>query len=426
MPIAYKRTMIGEGISLTEITDPKYKSNYITFTFAVPVDEKTAPLNNLVTDILASSNRKCPSMTKMTRSLAYLYGAMLSARSRRVGDIQENGLSIEYICDEFTMDNEVISVKAVQTMLDCLFDPHLENGVFTEKYVSMRKKELEDTIRAEINDKFGYSMRRAREVIYKNEPACVNMLGTIENARAVTPQQLFERYEALKRSAQIDITMCGKSFDAVKPVIIEAMSKLERENVVTVSYKNPSPIKAETERLTESQDINQSKMIMAFKSNYKDIYVAKVFAALFGGTPFSKLFSNVREKMSLCYYCSAVYADLKDTMIVSSGISKENIDIAERAILSQLDAVKKGDFTDEELENAITYLCTGFKSNNDSIYRMVEYYLAQNTRGTAYTPEQVCDIFRKVTRQQVIDCANSFEYDTFYVMQSQQEVSGDE
>jgi RNA polymerase sigma factor (sigma-70 family) len=82
--------------------------------------------------------------------------------------------------------------------------------------------------------------------------------------------------------------------------------------------------------------------------------------------------------------------------------------------------------TDEELENAVTYLCTGFKSNNDSIYRMVEYYLAQSTRGTAYTPEQVCEIFRSITRQQVIDCAKTFTYDTFYVMQSQQEASEDE
>lgn len=426
MPIAYNKSVIGDGITLTEITDPKFKSNYITVTFAVPVDEKTAPLNNLVTDILASSNRKCPSMTQMTKNLAYLYGAVLSARSRRVGDIQENGLSIEYIGDEFTMNKEVISVKAVQTMLDCLFDPQLENGAFSEKYVSMRKKELEDTIRAEINDKFGYSMRRAREVIYKDEPACVNVLGTIENARAVTPQQLFERYEQLKRSAQIDITMCGKDFEAVKPVIIEAMGKLKRENVVKVSYQKPSPIKQLTGRVSETQDINQSKMIMAFKSDCRDIYVAKVFAALYGGTPFSKLFANVREKMSLCYYCSAVYADLKGTMIVSSGIARENIGISEKAILDQLEAVKNGDFTDEELENAVTYLCTGFKSNNDSIYRMVEYYLAQSTRGTAYTPEQVCDIFRNVTRAQVIECAKTFRYDTFYVMQSQQEVSGDE
>ncbi|MBP1538223.1 MAG: insulinase family protein [Ruminococcus sp.] len=426
MPIAYKKSEIGEGIYLTEITDEKYKSNYITVTFAVPVDEKTAPLNSLVTDILASSNRKCPSMPQMTRNLAYLYGAVLSARSRRVGDIQENGLSIEYIGDEFTMNKEVISVKAVQTMLDCLFDPQLENGAFSEKYVSMRKKELEDTIRAEINDKFGYSMRRAREIIYKGEPACVNVLGTIENARAVTPQQLYDAYRKLIRSGQINITMCGKDFEAVKPVIIEAMGRLERENVVRVSYQNPSPVKSAPERVSETQDVNQSKMIMAFKSDHKDIYVAKVFAALYGGTPFSKLFSNVREKMSLCYYCSALYADLKGTMIVSSGIARENIEIAEKAILDQLEAVRNGDFTDEELENAVTYLCTGFKSNNDSIYRMAEYYLAQNTRGTAYTPEQVCDIFRSVTRQQVIDCAKTFTYDTFYVMQSQQEVSEDE
>ena len=423
MPISYKRSVIGEGIALTEITDEKFKSNYISVSFVSPVDAKNAPLNTLVAEILASSNRSCPSLAQLSKRLAYLYGALLSTKSRRVGDNQENGLSIEYICDDFTIDKEIVSTKAVEILLECLFDPQLENGAFCEKYVAMRKQELEDNIKAEFNDKFGYSMRRAREVIYKDEPTSVSMLGTVENSRAITPQQLFERYECLKRSAQIEITMCGRDFETVRPVLIEAMQKLERENITTVSYQNLSPLKPQPERRTETQDVNQCKMIMAFKSPCKDVYVAKVFAAVLGGTPVSRLFSNVREKMSLCYYCSAAYSDLKGTLVVSSGVSRENIEIAEKAILEQLESVKNGEFTNEELENAETYLCTGFKSNNDSIYRMAEYYIAQNTRGTAYSPEQVCEIFKSITRQQVIDCAKSFEYDTFYVMQSQAEVS---
>ena len=146
---------------------------------------------------------------------------------------------------------------------------------------------------------------------------------------------------------------------------------------------------------------------------------------MLGGTPFSKLFSNVREKLSLCYYCSSVYSDIKGTLAVSSGVAKENIQKAEQAILEQIEAVKNGEFTQEELENAEIYLCTGFKSNNDSIYRMAEYYVAQNTRGTSYSPEQVCDIFMNITKEQVVECAKSFVYDTFYVMESEEEVSAD-
>ena len=424
MPISYKRDVIGQGIALTEITDPKFKSNYISVSFVSPVVAENAPLNTLVAEVLASSSAKLPSLTALSKRLAYLYGAVLSTKSRRVGDNQENGLTIEYICDDFTIGKEVISVEAVKLLLDCLFDPQLENGTFSEKYVAMRKSELEDNIRAEINDKFGYSMRRAREVIYNGEPTSVSMLGTIENARAITPQKLFERYERLKRSAQIEITMCGRDFEAVRPVIIEAMQALERKDVVAVTYQKPSPIKPQVQRKTETQDVNQCKMIMAFKSPCRDVYVAKVFAAVLGGTPFSKLFSNVREKMSLCYYCSAAYSDLKGTMVVSSGVSRENIEKAEKAVLEQLKAVQNGEFTQQELENAETYLCTGFKSNNDSIYRMAEYYIAQNTRGTAYPPEEVCRIFKGITKQQVIDCAKTFVYDSFYVMQTPDDETG--
>lgn len=426
MPISYERKMIGEGIALTEITDQKFKSNYINISFVTPVDAVNAPLNSLVTEILACANAKLPTLIEISKQLGYLYGATLATRSRRVGDIQENGLSIEYICDEFTINKEVISDKAVDILLDCLFDPLLENGLFCEKYVSMRKKELEDNILAELNDKFGYSTRRAKEIVYKGEPASISMLGTVDNARSITSQQLIKRYEALKRSACIEVVMCGRSFDSVRERIVTRLLNLEREKTVEFKYKSFSPLKDKTEYKYESQDVNQSKMVMAFKSSFDDVYIAKVFAAVLGGTPTSKLFANVREKMSLCYYCSAAYADMKGTLVVSSGVAKENIGKAEKAVLQQLEAVKNGDFTEEELENAKIYLCTGFKSNNDSIYRMAEYYIVQNYRETSYSPEQVCNIFMNVTKQQVIDCARSFGYDSFYVLQPETEVSEDE
>ncbi|WP_028504571.1 insulinase family protein [Ruminococcus sp. FC2018] len=425
MPISYKRTEVGEGIALTEITDPKFKSNLISVSFVTPTDAHNAPMNTLVMELLASSNAKLKTLAELTGELAYLYGATLSSKSRRIGDCQENGLCIEYICDDYTIGHEVISTRAVELLLDCIFKPLLEDGVFSERYVSMRKKELEDNINAELNDKFGYSMRKAKEIIYKDEPACVSLLGTVENARTITSQQLTDRYYQLLETSQIEIVMCGRDFERVKPVITQAFSELERNGYVAVDYKALSPIKQDTAYERQTQDVNQSKMIMAFKSDYEDIYVTKVFAALLGGTPFSKLFSNVREKMSLCYYCSAAYSDIKGTLMVSSGVAKKDIEKAEEAILMQLEAVKNGEFTGQELEHTKIYLCTGFKSNNDSIYRMAEYYIAQNTRNTSYSPEQVCDIFMGVTRQQVIDCAKSFVYDTFYVMEPE-EVTGDE
>ncbi len=426
MPISYQRKTVGEGIALTEITDKKFKSNYICISFVSPVDAVNAPLNNLVTEILACANAKLPTLVDVSKHLGYLYGASLATRSRRVGDMQENGLSVEYICDDFTINKEVISDKAVDVLLDCLFDPLLENGMFCEKYVLMRKKELEDNILAELNDKFGYSNRRARETVYEGEPAAVSMLGTVENARSITSQQLMQRYSELKSSANIEVVMCGRNFDSVRAKIVDKLLTLDRVSVPPVTYRSLSPLKQTTAYKHETQDVNQCKMIMAFKSPYEDIYVAKVFAAILGGTPTSKLFSNVREKMSLCYYCSAVYADIKGTMIVSSGVAKENIKKAEQAVLEQLEAVKCGEFTEQELENAKIYLCTGFKSNNDSIYRMAEYYIVQNYRGTAYPPEKACDIFMGITRQQVIDCANTFGYDTFYVLEPETEVDSDE
>ena len=419
MPISYNRELIGKGIALTEITDKKFKSNTISVSFITPTEADKAPLNTLAAELLASSNAKLPSLPELSKQLGYLYGATLTSRSRRIGDVQENGLCIDYICDDYTIGREVISQKAVQLLLDCLFDPQLEDGVFAEKQVATRKQELIDSINAELNDKFGYSMKNAKKIIYKDEPACCSLNGTVENAKAITSRQITDRYYELLKTAQIEIVMCGREFEKVKPMLKEAFGRLDRGGAIEIRYKAPSPIKEQTARRRDSGDVNQSRLIMAFKSDYEDIYVAKVFAAVLGGTPFSKLFANVREKMSLCYYCSAGYSDIKNTLIISSGVERDNIDKAEKAIIEQIEAVKNGEFTQEELENAEAYLSTGFKSNNDSIYKMSEYYIAQNTRGTAYSPEEVCEMFGKITKAQIVECAKTFVYDTFYAMESQ-------
>lgn len=172
--------------------------------------------------------------------------------------------------------------------------------------------------------------------------------------------------------------------------------------------------------------VSQSKMVMAFKSDYEDIYTAKLFCMLLGATPFSKLFANVREKMSLCYYCSSAYADRKGTLFIDSGVESCNIEKAKKAIEEQLKAICNGDFTDEELENTKKSLCGGFKSNYDSIYDIMGWYAAQNTRNTAFTPEEINERIAKLTREDIISCAKTFKPDTVFVIRGEEEEDCDE
>ena len=79
-------------------------------------------------------------------------------------------------------------------------------------------------------------------------------------------------------------------------------------------------------------------------------YTAMVLAnCILGGSPFSKLFMNVREKQSLCYYCAARHDTPKNVMFVQSGVETKDLDRTEEAILKELNDMKKGNITDDEI-----------------------------------------------------------------------------
>lgn len=420
MAVKYERSELGKGIYLTRITDPKYKSNIIRIRFIVPIDAENSGVNALLMSLLITSNSEIRSRSELSKKLLGLYGTSVGAVWGNVSDHQSLGVTISMIRDRYTIGGEVISEEAVRQLLLCIFSPDLTDGRFNERYFKLRKQELLDNIAATVNDKRSYAFIKAKEVIYEGEPAAVSDLGTKERAEQITQEELLRQYRYLLESASIDVTVCGGGeIDGAVRLLTDAFSKIERKNVVETKYRVFSPVKAEVCEKEELMNVKQSKMFMAYKSDYEDIYVCKVMAALLGGSAFSKLFMNVREKLSLCYYCDSYYQDLKGVMMIESGVDNVNIEKAKSAIREQLEAVCSGDFTDEELENTKLYIGGNFMSNYDSEWDIAGWYRVQSTRGTAYTPEEASALVNAVTREQVIECAKSFREDTVFILKAE-------
>ena len=410
MAVSYSREELGRGISLTRIYDKKFKSNCVKIAFISPLDEKTACVNAMLQTVLVTSNAEIPSRTKLTSTLTGLYGSSIGTNCGTIGDYQSVGLSASFIGDDYTIDGEVISVQVVRQLLNCLLRPHLVDGKFCEKYFTLRKQELIDAIVATVNDKRGYALLQAKKVIFEGEPAAVSAIGTVE----------------LAENIKITISGGGNTAAAEKLIRDEMAALIRVSPVEKIDYRHNSSAKAEPVYRELKMQVSQSKMVMAFKSDYEDIYTAKLFCMLLGATPFSKLFANVREKMSLCYYCSSAYADRKGTLFIDSGVESCNIEKAKKAIEEQLEAICNGDFTDEELENTKKSLCGGFKSNYDSIYDIMGWYAAQNTRNTAFAPEEINERIAKLTREDIISCAKTFKPDTVFVIRGEEEEDCDE
>ncbi|MBR6874060.1 MAG: insulinase family protein [Ruminococcus sp.] len=427
MSVDIKRREYGSGISLTEICDPKFKSFTVCIRMVMPMIPEKAPLYSLAADIIATSTRKYPQKEELSRALAELYDASVGSTESRLGDKQIVMLTLNCICDGYTIGGEKVSQKAVRLLLDCLFDPWLENGALSEKYFNLCRADMIDEIDAVVNYKNRYAAVLANKRIFENEMSAISLCDYREPLLSADPASVTEAYYELLKNAYFDVYISGGECDGqTVEMLLSELDKPGRTPYEVGSYLSPSAIKPEVCRAEDRARMNQSLLIMAYKTDSYNEYASKLFCALLGSTPTSKLFSNVREKMSLCYYCSSTVIDMKNTIVVSSGLDEQNLSIAEKAIAEQLEAIQKGDFTDEELENTKTYLAEAYLSNYDSKYQLMIWYNYQFAHGTNDTPEEKGRKIRALTREDIIREAQGYRLDTVFCLKPEDGGDSDE
>ncbi len=424
--ITRRKRTIGGGIAFTALTDEKLKTNSFIIHFMMPLTEENAAANAAIPFVLEDTCRAYPDITSFSRRLAALYGANVRGGIRRFSDSQVITFSGGCIADKYALNGEEVSAALLELLCGCIFEPVLENGIFPEKHFELKKQELIDDIDADINDKRSYAIKKAGKIIFENEPAGIAVKGEKEAAAALTSGQVYKAYENMLRTAKIEIIFVGGSLpEKCEKMLEEKFSSIERDNI----YKPeiiPSPAKAEPRFVTEKLDVVQSKMVIGFKhaseadslTSTELLPIAKVFNAVYGATPFSKLFKNVREKLSLCYYCSASYNDSKRTVYVDSGVEGENIEAARKEILNQLDDIRNGSFTDELFEQSKLYLTCALKGVNDTPRAVADWYFGYclETEEKTLTPESFIERINTVTREQVCEFAGMLKLDTVYVL----------
>lgn len=418
MSLEMKEFGISDGITLKSFIDKKFKSNLITIRFITGLDKKTVAHNALVPGVLVSTNKTYTTRTELTTKLSALYGSGFSTINHKLADNQVVGVSASCICDSYALSGEKLTGEVTDILLECLFSPVIENDGFAAKEFDLRKTELINSIDAEINDKRIYAIISANKSIYENEPSSITSYGTREEAEKLTPQNCYDAYKNLLQTAQIEIMYVGgeENRECIEK-LTKAFSSLKRDYKKN-SFSNPSPLKNEVREVSEEMDVNQSKMVMAYKSDFAGNYENRLMSAMLGGTAFSKLFMNVREKFSLCYYCAAGFVEGKGVLMIDSGVEFDNIPKARVEINNQIIALANGDFTDDELHNAAMSIAGDYKSNYDTTYDLSSWYFIQGVRGDNYSPEEAIEKIKAVTREDVIKSASALRLDTVYIMKS--------
>lgn len=419
MKYNFSKSEISKGIELCNVSATGFKSACVTINFVLPLGEK-ASLYALVPNVLTRSSKEYPDITSIEKKLANLYGAELSVDISKIGEHQVVKIGVSCIDDRFAFDNESISAECSKLLFELVFNPNVKNNAFSDEDVESEKRLLLERLLAEKSDKRTYAKNRCEEEMFKEEAYGIHRFGTKEDIESITSESLYEAYCQILRTAKIAVCVSGNSdLSLVSEYLKKYTQSIEREMAENKTLFVEAA--EDVQYVKESEPVKQGKLVMGLRLGMKDgddnYAPRRVMVDIFGGSPHSKLFTIVREKMSLCYYCSARMIRAKGVMFVQSGIESANEEKAKEAILMQLEDIKNGNFTDEDMESSIKALEDSFNSVSDSPEALDSWFMSQCVSGAYKYPEDFIEDFKKVTREEIINAAKDVTLDTVFMLE---------
>ncbi|MCL2019785.1 MAG: insulinase family protein [Oscillospiraceae bacterium] len=425
-----KRERIAEGTHFNRISDPRFKFNRIVFGFFVPLDKEKASLYALIPRLFHRTNAEYPKSKDFNNYLASLYNAKVDFEVASIGDTQFLGISMNFMDDSYALHGEKITEAASYALFNCVFNqPVADGNAFDNANVELCKREQIEAIEAEINDKRVYASNQARRIICEGEPAAINPLGTVEKTREITPESLLKAAVELFSNAVFEIICVGcNDFDSALKIAKEYFPAEQFDGRKTLPCESVySPLKKTvSEKIEKLPVLNQSKVVLGFKTDSKNRAALTLMSNLYGGTLSSKLFLNVRERLSLCYYCWSRLSKEKGVMSVVCGVEEENIEKAREEIISQLELIKTGDITADELNSALLFEQNNIKTVNDSLSSLTWWYISRIYAGEIKSPEQFLKNYEGITSRDIIEAADSMRLDTIYVLSGEEKCVGDD
>lgn len=422
MQDVYKKQIMPDT-NLTCVKTDKFKTCCLSINLITKLDKDTASKNALLPRVLLRGTSTHPTMELINSTLDELYGARIVPIVRKKGELHCIGFLADFVDDDFVPKGENLLQKTAVLLGEILLSPSTSGGLLISDYVESEKKNLIDDIRAGINDKRSYSIDRLFELMCQDEAFGINKLGSEKEAQTITAAALTKHYKSLIASSKIEVFYCGAHEAAlVEQAVLNALLSLPRSGQTEVPATDVRMHAAgkEPRSYTDRLDVSQGKLTVGFRlgkimlsPNYAALLV---FNAVFGGSVTSKLFLNVREKLSLCYYASSVIEKHKGIMAVASGVDFSKFDEARNEILAQLDAVRKGEITDWELQSAKRAVITSIKSAMDKPTGLEDMFFDQSVASIKITPDELAALADGVTRDEISEIASGIELDTIYYL----------
>ena len=418
------KTEIKKGVNLHTIKTSKFKTNLFALMLTTKITKQNVTKNALISLILRRGTANIKTQEEISKKLENMYGANFDCGIDKIGDNKVIKFYLESLNDEYLPENESNLKESLKTLLEIAFNPLVEENKFNQEYFEAEKEKLKQIIEAKKDNKGMYAFNRCIEEMYRNEPYGIYKFGELDELEKITNEELYAYYKELIQMCKVDIFVSGEPLKDIKEEIEnnENMKKLNERNAEYVKNSIEQYDENVKERvITESADITQGKLVIGM--NLKDLNsnsknIALIYNAILGGTATSKLFQNVREKASLAYTAGSNYVRQKNNIFIRCGIEIENYEKALKIIKEQIEDMREGKFTEEELENTKQYIISTIEAIEDEQDTQITYYFGQEITDSNNSIREYIENINNVTKQQIVELANTIKINTIYFLKN--------
>ena len=407
------------GVTLRCFPAQRFKQGCLSVQFLRSMSRQEAAMNALLPAVLLRGTVNCPDMRAITLQLDNLYGASVSALVRRIGDYQSVGLYCNFIEDRYAMGQDRILEPMVDFLGELLLQPATEKGIFPEEVVESEKRNLITTIQTERNDKRAYTAAQMLRKMCAADAFGIPRLGEEAQVAAITAQSLWTHYSKVLAQSPVEVFYVGSAdYELVAQRIKALFAPLQRK-VAALPEQTPFTDGGGGD-YSETAPVTQGKLAMGFvtpiTNRTEDFAAMQVLNTLFGAGMTSKLFVNVREKMSLCYHIGSGYYGSKGIMTVSAGMDCDKEPVARQEILHQLELCQQGEITAEELGAAKEAVLSGLRGIYDSPGSIESFFSVAAIGGLVFTVEQYRQAVENTTLADVTAAAKTLKLHTTYFL----------
>lgn len=413
---------MGPGVTMYVWPTRQFKTVSTRVVLHHPLGED-ATETALVPQVLLRGSARYPTTQALARRREELFGTELGADVSKLGRDHLVWVGVGGISPRFVGAGSRLLRDQLELLAEVLFHPReVGNGRFDEEYTRQEKNVLRQKIERLINEKRRYGMFRLYQEMCQGDPFAIHRLGRLDRIESITAEGLFQHYREILAESPVSIFVVGPVDPQEVQTAIQNLfpwSKEGRQSLFAAGPYTPKP-NGKPRTVREEQEVNQALLYLGYRTGITfadERYPAlSLYSGILGAFPHSKLFIQVREKASLAYFAFSQLEPTMGLMVTSCGIDPANYERALDLMRAQVEAMARGEFSDEEMAAARASLRTGLRSIYDSPDALVDRTLLGVVNRRLRPPEEMIAALDRVTKDDIVEVAQQVELDTIYFL----------